>query len=348
MQKMPARLQFVPPMECLEVDQIPEGEVWHYELKLDGYRTVAIKQNGEVELFSRKGNSFNAKFPSVATMLEKLRLKRFIIDGEIVAMDERGRHSFALLQNIKSSKAPLRFYVFDLLHIDNDDLTKDILEKRRKRLEEEFTVLPESVQLSPILSGKAREVVASVKEFEFEGVIAKRLDSIYVPGQTSDKWQKQKTQRTDDFLVGGYVPARYGVEELVVGERRDSDFYFVESEKNGFVPATRQKVFDAIKGKEIGKCPFVNLPEKKGRYRMDRKKMATVRWVKRKLSSRLRSTSEQGPGIYVIQSSCGCESVRIYAKRREQRHKVLFVARVAESFRAAVWNVRPVDVILVK
>ena len=66
---------------------------------------------------------------------------------------------------------------------------------------------------------------------------------------------------------------------FVIGENRDGKFYFVESVKNGFVPATRQKVFDAIKGREINNCPFVNLPEKKGKFRMDREKMATVRWL---------------------------------------------------------------------
>ena len=86
-------------------------------------------------------------------MLEESRLKRFIVDGEIVALDEQGRHSFALLQKIKTSKAPLRFYIFDLLHIDKDDLNKRILEKRRRRLESEFRALPETVRLSPILSG---------------------------------------------------------------------------------------------------------------------------------------------------------------------------------------------------
>src|SRR5207248_1119511 len=104
-----------------------------------------------------------------------------------------------------TSKAPLRFYVFDLLYIDNDDLTRSILKKRRERLEDEFRVLPQSVQLSPILSGEARDVLSHVKQFEFEGVVAKRLDSIYLPGKTSDKWQKQKTQKSDDFLVGGYI-----------------------------------------------------------------------------------------------------------------------------------------------
>jgi len=277
---MPAPLRFVPPMECLEVDKIPEGELWQYELKLDGYRTVAIKQDGNVDLFSRNGKSFNSKFPSIVQALEALRIKRFILDGEIVALDERGRHSFALLQNIKTSKAPLVFYIFDLLHIDRDDLTRRILEKRRSMLEAEFNALPKNVQFSPILAGSASKILSHVREFEFEGVVAKRLDSIYVAGQTSDKWQKQKTQRSDDFLVGGYIPSRYGIEQLVVGEKRDDDLYFVESVKNGFVPSTRQKVFDVIKGREIGKCPFVNLPERKGAHRMDREKMATVRWLR--------------------------------------------------------------------
>jgi ATP-dependent DNA ligase len=92
------------------------------------------------------------------------------LDGEIVALDERGRHSFALLQNIKTSKAPLLFYVFDLLHIDGEDLTKKILEKRRRRLEEAFDVLPERVQLSPILAGEA-------SDGEHEGISTAPLDA---------------------------------------------------------------------------------------------------------------------------------------------------------------------------
>jgi bifunctional non-homologous end joining protein LigD len=90
MQKVPAPLRFISPMECLEVDQIPEGELWQYELKLDGYRTIAVKQNGDVRLFSRNGNSFDSKFPSIAQALETIQVKRFILDGEIVALDERG------------------------------------------------------------------------------------------------------------------------------------------------------------------------------------------------------------------------------------------------------------------
>jgi bifunctional non-homologous end joining protein LigD len=139
---------------------------------------------------------------------------------------------------------------------------------RRKRLEREFTDLHDTLQLSPILSGQAHHVLTHVKDFEFEGVIAKRLDSIYVPATTSDMWRKLKTQKSDDFLVGGYIPGRYGVEQLVVGEKRDGDFYFIDSVKNGFVPATRQRVYGVLQGKETERCPFANLPEKKGARRM--------------------------------------------------------------------------------
>ena len=189
----------------------------------------------------------------------------------------------------------MRFYVFHLLHVDSAVLTKAILQKRRTRLEKEFFALPEHVQLSPILPGKAHEVLANVKKFEFEGVVAKRVDSIYLAGETSRNWQKNKTQRSDDFLIGGYIPGSHGIDQLIIGEKRDGDFYFVESVKNGFVPSTRQRVFEAIKGEEIKRCPFVNLPEKKGARRMDREKMARVRWMQPRIVAEI-AFNERTPG----------------------------------------------------
>src|SRR5436853_1283496 len=118
MQKMPAALRFVPPMECKPVERIPEGADWQYELKLDGYRAIAVKDSGEVMLYSRYGNSFNADFPGVVEAVEKLRPKRFVIDGEIVALDKEGRHSFNLLQRSRGRPiGSLQFYLFDVLHL---------------------------------------------------------------------------------------------------------------------------------------------------------------------------------------------------------------------------------------
>ncbi len=122
MQKMSAPLGFIEPMEYKETDNIPSGDEWQYELKLDGYRTVAVKDAGDVHLFSRNGKSFNSKFPSLLNPIRALQPKRFVIDGEIVALDENGRHSFSLLQRFGTTKAPLRFYAFDLLHIEKENL----------------------------------------------------------------------------------------------------------------------------------------------------------------------------------------------------------------------------------
>jgi bifunctional non-homologous end joining protein LigD len=74
MKRKPPPLRFIRPMECLKVDLIPEGELWQYELKLDGYRCIAIKQYSDAQLFSRNGNSFNAKFPSLVTAVQRLRV----------------------------------------------------------------------------------------------------------------------------------------------------------------------------------------------------------------------------------------------------------------------------------
>jgi len=233
-------------MECASVTSIPEGREWQYELKLDGYRAIAVKQDGEVELFSRNGKSFNSKFKTLLEPLLGLRPKRFVVDGEIVALDESGQHSFALLQRFGTTKAPLRFYLFDLLRIGTENLMGQPLSARRERLEKEFRELPEGVQLSPVLDGTAEDVLNRVREFEFEGVVAKRVDSIYLPGEEPGSWQKHKTQRSDDFLIGGYIPGPHGIDQLVVGEKRDGEFYYVGAVKNGFVPLTRRRVFAAL------------------------------------------------------------------------------------------------------
>ena len=281
MQKMPAALRFVPPMECNTVERIPEGADWQYELKLDGYRAIAVKDSGELMLYSRYGNSFNADFPGVVVALEKLRPKRFVIDGELVALDEQGRHSFNLLQRSRGRPiAALQFYLFDLLYLEDENLTRLPLSQRRARLEEKLHTLLKNVQLSPVLHGEAKTVLENIASFEFEGVIAKRRDSIYTPGKAPGTWQKHKTQNADDFLIGGYIPSAQGVDQLIVGEKRAGKYYYVEAIKNGFVPATRERVYEAIKDREIDNCPFVNLPETKGVHRMDREKMKKTRWVK--------------------------------------------------------------------
>lgn len=279
MQKMDRELFFVEPMDCKSVESLPSGEDWQYEIKFDGYRAIAIKQRGEIQLFSRRGNSFNSAYPEIVEALGQTRAKSFILDGEIVALDGTGVHSFSLLQR-RTAKTPLHFYVFDLLHLEGKDLMSLPLRRRREQLDSAFPRWPEPLRLSPLLTGSLDEITQRIREFQFEGVVAKQLYSTYKPGEEPGTWHKLKLQRSEDFIIGGYIPGPNGVDQLVVGVRKAGKFLFVESVKNGFVPTTRRQVRDAIEPLRTSECPFSNLPEKKRAHAMDREKMRKVRWIK--------------------------------------------------------------------
>ena len=280
---MPRELFFVPPMDCKAVESLPQDHDWQYEIKFDGYRAIALKQRGEVVLFSRRGNSFTDAYPEIVSALHELRVKSFILDGEIVALDEQGRHSFSLLQKRTSKQPVVHFYAFDLLHLEGKDLVKLPLRRRREQLQESFSNAHDPLRISPLLTGSMGHIAKRIREFEFEGIVAKRLDSPYQTGEEPGTWLKLKLQRSEDFIIGGYIPGAHGVDQLVVGIQKDGRFLYVESVKNGFVPTTRRLVREAIEKLVIAECPFNNLPEKKGRFAMDREKMRKVRWVKPKI-----------------------------------------------------------------
>ncbi len=281
MQKVEAELFFIAPMECMEVKKVSEGKDWAYEIKHDGYRAIVIKQHNEVRVYSRNGEMLT-QFPNLYTELIQLKGKSFILDGEIVALDDEGHEAFTLLQKVRTNKRPVNFYLFDVLHFEGEDFRSKPLRERRAFLEMTFTKLPEHVKISPALKGSPAVIMEKLRELEFEGIIAKRLDSVYESGKRTGAWQKHKTQRSDEFTIGGYIGAGT-VEELVVGEQRDGEWFFVESVKNGFVPATRREVYRALAKLNTDKCPFVNLPEKKAPHAMDKEKMREVQWVKPKV-----------------------------------------------------------------
>ena len=131
--------------------------------------------------------------------------------------------------------------------------------------------------------GSLEVIQANIRKFEFEGIVAKRLDSLYQPGETPGTWLKQKLQRSEDFVMGGYISGVHGVDEILVGKREGKSLHFVASVKNGSVPASRRQVFEAVRKLKIGKCPFSNLPEKKGPHAMDREKMKNVQWLRPKI-----------------------------------------------------------------
>ncbi|HWP57872.1 MAG TPA: non-homologous end-joining DNA ligase [Candidatus Acidoferrales bacterium] len=287
-----ARLEFIEPMLAKPVGALPEdAERWLYEIKLDGYRCLAARDENGVTLFSRNRKLLNGRFPVIARALEKLDPGVFI-DGEIVALDKSGRPSFTLLQNYRAP-AELYFYAFDLLAYRHRSLLQVPLEKRRDLLETMIAPHLDRIRLSETFASTAAEIVRAARQLGLEGVIAKRRDSLYEPGQRSGAWVKYRINKGQEFVVGGYVPGAHYFDSLLVGYYESDRLLFVAKIRNGFVPRTRREVFARFKGLETERCPFANLPEAKGARRamaLTAEAMKRCRWLRPELVAEIEFT----------------------------------------------------------
>jgi bifunctional non-homologous end joining protein LigD len=275
---------FIPPMLLVRTEKLPEDTTrWAYQLKLDGYRAIAFKTGGTVYLRSRNDNSFNERFPAVVRGLAAMP-NETVVDGELLALDEDGRPSFSALQNYGSSATPVIYYVFDVMVLSGRDLMAKTLETRREQLEK--TVLPalaEPVRYAGELNATLPELVHSVKAQGLEGLVAKRRDSRYEPGQRSGAWMKMRVNRGQELVIGGYTLGTKTFDALIIGYYEGDDLIYASRTRNGFTPAIRQRLYKLFKPIEVPTCPFANLPEaKSGRWGegLTKAKMADCRWLK--------------------------------------------------------------------
>jgi ATP-dependent DNA ligase len=172
-------------MLLLPAERLPEGPNWLYELKLDGYRAIAAKADGRVRLWSRNEKDFGRRYPTITNALAELP-DNTVVDGEIVALDDAGKPFFSTLQNYGSSKAPIVCYVFDVMVLADRDLTSEKLDRRRELLEEKILpLLSDPIRSTPELPSTLDELIHAVRVRGFEGLVAKRRDSKYEPGERS-------------------------------------------------------------------------------------------------------------------------------------------------------------------
>jgi DNA ligase D-like protein (predicted ligase) len=277
------RAEFIAPMLLLRTERLPEGASWLYELKLDGYRAIAAKARGKVNLWSRNENDFGARYPTIAAALTPLP-DDTVIDGEIVALDDAGKPSFNALQNYGSGHTPLIYYVFDVLVLKGRDLRGQTLEQRRAQLETNvFPFLAEPIRPSPVLPGSLADLITAVKEQGLEGLVAKQRSSRYESGERSGAWQKMRVNEGQEFVIGGYTVGGRTFDALVFGYYEGSRLMYVARTRNGFTPALRTQLLQKFRGLEIPDCPFANLPEKRsGRWGqgLTAAKMKDCRWLK--------------------------------------------------------------------
>ena len=221
-----------PPMEAKQVDEIPEGDLWQYEPKWDGFRCVAFRDGDAIELQSKAGKPLTRYFPDVVESLRALKAEQFVLDGEIVVPVGKDLSFNDLLQRIHpaasrikklASERPAQLIVFDLLVDDEGNpLDEETLDDRRDALErfaKRYLKQGEGVRLSP--ATRKRSVADrwfSLTNGGLDGVIAKRRDLGYASGERSGM-VKIKNIRTAECVVGGFRYASKGkhVGSLLLG-----------------------------------------------------------------------------------------------------------------------------------
>src|SRR5438309_5273847 len=259
--------QFIEPMKARLVDEPPKHGDWLYELKFDGIRAMAIKSDRKVSLISRNGNKLDARFPKIVEAVKNLPVREYVIDGEVVALDEDGRSSFQLLQGLEMEgrKAPLRFYVFELLQLDGKSLLGLPLEQRKQVLAKICENVGDPIRYSGEISGDVKSLLAEVKRRGLEGLIGKQRNSVYEPGRRSGTWIKLKCINEQEFVIGGYTPpagARKYFGALLVGYYDKNRLLFAGKVGTGFDTKALAALYKKLQAEKRDSCPFADLPSK--------------------------------------------------------------------------------------
>ncbi|HYM23013.1 MAG TPA: hypothetical protein VEU08_07390, partial [Vicinamibacterales bacterium] len=245
------------PMLATLADTLPVGPQWTYEVKWDGYRTLAVKDGGRAVLYSRNLKDFTKTYAPIAAAICALPVSSATLDGELVAIDADGRPSF---QNLHHSDVRLLvYYVFDLLRLDGRDLTREPLSTRRAALDR-LVLTPPLLRSDP-LPGTPGQIEEAVRALGLEGLVAKRVDSRYEAGRRSRAWIKVKFQQRQEFVAGGFTEANAGVDALVVGYYESGRLLSACKVRAGMTPRLRRELLELLAPLRQKRCPFANLPE---------------------------------------------------------------------------------------
>jgi bifunctional non-homologous end joining protein LigD len=292
-----AALAFVEPMKARLVERPLPGD-WIYEIKLDGFRALALKHGRDVQLLSRNNKYLGGKFPEAARAVAKIKARDAIIDGEIVALEQSGRSSFQLLQayDLGEARPPIIYYAFDLLQLNGKDFQRQPLTVRKATLEKLLRNPTDSVRFSASLEGDVKNLLEQARKLGLEGLIGKRKDSLYEAGQRTGSWIKLKITLEQEFVIGGFTNpqgSRKHFGALLVGYFERGKFLFAGKVGTGFNETSLRALYRELEKIRIPNCPFANLPEPKGsRYSpgLTASEMRKCHWVRPKLVAQIRYT----------------------------------------------------------
>jgi bifunctional non-homologous end joining protein LigD len=289
------RANFLVPMKALGVSAPPPGE-WWCEIKFDGYRAVALLNDGQAELWSRNHKELSADYPEIVEALAKVKCRSAVLDGEVVALDETGRSRFQLLQgrDLEGARPTLVYYVFDVMQRDGIDLTGEPIEQRRKILEALLKKPRRPLQLSPFFMIEPATLLEQARRQGLEGIIAKRPGSLYESDRRSGAWLKCKIVLEQEFVIGGFSPPRnsrpyFGA--ILVGYYQRGKLLYAGKVGTGFGFDRLRTLHEQFTALRRDTCPFDNLPmPRKPRFGqgMTRAEMRQVTWLEPKLVAQIK------------------------------------------------------------
>lgn len=253
------------PMLAKLVTGVINNPAWIYEMKLDGYRILCSRKNGQTELVSRRGNTYTAKYGSILEDLDKIE-ENVILDGEVVVENSRGISDFQLLQNYGTTrKGNLKYYVFDILYLNGHNLMSFPLLKRKELLDFFFKKYDfKRVFKLEFQAGNGKELFKRLSDEGFEGIIAKDPDGVYHPGRRSELWLKIKSTMMQEAVICGFTDPQGGRKyfgSILLGLYENGKLRYIGNCGTGFNDASLRELNEKFSLYITDKSPFPNPPK---------------------------------------------------------------------------------------
>lgn len=259
---------FIRPMLCKTSDIPFDDKDWAFEIKWDGYRAIADLRNEVIQLYSRNGLDFSISFKKIADSL-KIQKHEMVLDGEIVAYDDKGKPNFQWLQRIGEQNIDLVliYQVFDLLSL-NGHSTENLSYLQRKELLKEALAENEIIQYHDHILEKGKDFFQAAEDMGLEGIIAKKLESTYKENTRSSEWLKIKIHKSDEAVICGFTEpkgARKQFGSLILGKYLEDELVFCGHSGTGFTDKLLRELYQKMQQLRVKESAFKVTPKTNSR-----------------------------------------------------------------------------------
>ena len=297
--KMPNNVK---PMLATLINAPFDSPDWSYEVKWDGYRALAYINDGSVALSSRNNKSFAEKYYPITAAMKEWSIDA-VLDGEIIVIGKDGKANFSALQNWRSeADGDLVYYVFDLLWYEGKDIMGLPLSERQAILKKILPATDDHIRISPVFNSNGLDFFEAVKKMGLEGIMAKKLDSVYSPDSRNKDWLKIKVSLRQEVVIGGFTKNSGSAKQfssLLLGVYENGIFQYVGKVGTGFTDKLQKEMMQKFTPLITDKVPFASEPDinKPSRFRPNPPN-ATATWLKPSLVCEVSFTEVTSDGVF--------------------------------------------------